>query len=141
MVLVINVIDAAIVWWKVQKRIRENPALRPGYLTLIKVFLLAKSVPWLVMGIGVMKGGLSWQDYLDPNRSNPWVVAWLLSLLFLLLLYFYWICFRQGAEILIRYPGVLRRNRNNPKIFKIEATISLFIFVVATIVFFAQKPG
>jgi hypothetical protein len=76
MFIVITCLNAATWRWRARRHIAVNPALAPGYRRLIRSWLVFGNVPWVVMGLGIVFGGV--------------VAFWVASV--------YWIFFRRGAE-------------------------------------------
>jgi hypothetical protein len=99
-------LNAAIWWWNGRGRRRRDPSLVAGYRRLTLGFALWGSVPWLVMGMGAVIGGLPSVAYFDP-ANGPWVLAWYASILAIYALLGHWIFLRGGAEEVARHPGLL----------------------------------
>jgi hypothetical protein len=139
--IVANGLNAVIFWMKAQPYIQKQPDLRPGYIRLIRGFLLSMNVPWVVMGFSLTTGGVSsTADYLYPRTGNQLVVAWWISVWSLILLLSHWILFRGGAEHLIKHPGLLRGNPTNPKTIKLLWLLAVIGNIVASGVIFSLKP-
>jgi hypothetical protein len=96
-------------WWhKGRDAIAQKSELREGYKKLIRGFILWGSIPWLLMGFGLLLGGVdSIFDYLQPRKANPWVMVWYLSAIVLLVLFLWWIFARGGAQKIVDHPGLL----------------------------------
>ena len=64
---------------------------------LLRIFAIATTVPWLVMGIGQLSGFTPtvWY-YFRPQDGNPFVIAWL-GIIFLLSCVFAWWVFLAGG--------------------------------------------
>jgi hypothetical protein len=111
--------NGAIWWWRAQVNIRGNPELRQGYLKLIRGWLLFANLPWVVMGFGILFGGVpSTFHYFNP-RNGPMVVAWYATIVALWIASVYWIFFREGAQTLIEYSGLLSLPSRNPNTIKL----------------------
>ncbi len=139
--LLTNVLNALIFWFRAQSYIQQNPALKPGYIRLIRGFLIGMSIPWIVMGIGLQTGQVATiVDYFYPRSGNQTVIAWWVSIWASLLLYIYWIWWRQGAEKLVQHPGLMRGNPTNPKTIKLGSVLILVSGLIAHGIIFLQEP-
>jgi hypothetical protein len=117
--MIVTCANGAIWWRRAQVTIRRNPELREGYIKLICGWLLFANVPWVVMGIGILFGGVpSIFHYFNP-RNGPMVVAWYATIVALWIASVYWLFFRQGAETLIEFPGLLSLPGSNPRTIKL----------------------
>lgn len=62
-------------------------------------FAVGAAAPWFVMGLGQLSGQTrSVFDYLRPQDTNPFVLAWIALVLLLSALQGWWIAFGGGAE-------------------------------------------
>lgn len=133
----INFLNGEIGWVRAQSHIRRNPDLKPGYIKLIRGFVVSMSMPWILMGIGMGTGQVTrLADYFYPQLGNQAVIAWWVSIWALLLFYSYWIWFRNGAEKLVKYPGLMRGNSTNPAMIKLGWSLSLIGAAIAHIILF-----
>jgi len=105
--IAVTFLNAAIWWWNGSGRRKRDPGLVAGYRRLTRGFALWGSVPWLVMGMGTLIGGLDAVAYFDP-ANGPWVLAWYASILAIYALLAHWIFLRDGAEQVARHPGLLQ---------------------------------
>jgi hypothetical protein len=71
---------------------------------------MVSSVPWVVMGIGSVIGGVPdvWH-YLRPQGRNPYVIAWFASLLVVAVTAACWVLLRGGAEKIVAYKLIRSR--------------------------------
>ena len=90
--------------------ISKNPDLESGYHTLIFGFLFWANIPWIVMGVGCIKNNLTFRDYLNPQYAHPYLIAFFISVLFVYTAGSYWLFIADGAEMLVRYPGLFISN-------------------------------
>ena len=61
------------------------------------------------MGVGVLVGGVpSVFHFMNPRSGDPYVSAWLGSVVLLWILGSHWMFGRRGAEQLVRHPGLIR---------------------------------
>jgi hypothetical protein len=101
---------------RARKHIAARPELEPGYRSFVKAFLIWGNLPWIVMGIGCVFGGIpSVFAYFRPRGGNPYVIAFYASVVLFWLLSTNWIVFRGGAEMLATHPGILNLNFKNPR--------------------------
>ncbi len=117
--------NGAIWWYRARRRTADAPALGPGYRRLIRGWLIYGNLPWLVMGIGMVIGGVPtiWH-FFDP-KNGPFVLAWYASVVLLWALSIYWLFFRGGAEALVAHPGLLRSPVNSPRAIKLYFLLAL----------------
>ena len=107
-------------WFRARNRIAENPELQEGYNQLFKGFFLSMSLPWLVMGIGIVLGGVpSYMEFFQPRNGNSFVLAFWLVILLLAAVGFWWVYFQEGAEFLAKHPGALGARITSPLLVKI----------------------
>ncbi len=114
--ILIDCINGVIWWGRAQSKIAVDPTLEKGYRTLIRGWLIYGSLPWLVMGAGILCGAVpSTLHYLNP-RNGPFVIVFYATVVVLWIASFQWLFFRGGAEALLAHPGLLNlpRNLNRP---------------------------
>jgi len=113
----------ALVWWRRGRdHIARKPELGQGYKRLVLGFIFWGSVPWAVMGLGLLVGGVSsCQDYLKPQGANPWVLAWYVTVICLWVLSLWWIFGGNGAQALVDHPGLFNFPLPKPKHVKLLA--------------------
>jgi hypothetical protein len=134
-------LNAAILWQRSQRHIRENPALAPGYATLLRGYWICSTLPWVVMGIGIVLGGIPEIVYfLHPRTTNPYVLAWWGTYWLVVGFITHWMLFRGGAEMMIAHPGFVRARSITPKGLKLYWLLALAGSVVFTVVMFSQTP-
>lgn len=135
--LLTNVLNSIIFWFRAQPYIQQNPVLKPGYIRLIRGFLIGMSIPWVIMGIGLGTGQVATiTDYFHPRSGNQAVIAWWVSIWALFLFYSHWIWCQQGAEKLVQHPGLARGSPTNPKAIKLNSILMLVIGLIAHGMFF-----
>ena len=73
---------SAVVWWRRGRgHIARKPELGQGYKRLVLSFVFCGNIPWAVMGLGLLVGGVtSLQGYLKPREASLWVLAWSIGL-------------------------------------------------------------
>lgn len=105
--IVMTVLNAVIFRFRAQKHIKKHPELAEGYYALIKGFVLWGNIPWIVMGVGTVFGGVPTVfHYFRPNDGNPFVLAFFISVIALWLLGTYWLLYRGGAQSIVDHPGM-----------------------------------
>jgi hypothetical protein len=121
-----------VTWWiRGKKEMAQHPELAAGYRSLIRGWVVYGNIPWVVMGIGILFGGVpSVFDYFNP-RNGPFVVAWYVSAVALWIATAYWIFLRGGAEAVVRHPGLLNWPAPRPSGIKALVALSLLSGVVA----------
>lgn len=138
--IIINGVNAVIAWIRSQQYVQKKPALRSGYVKLILSIFLCLNIPWIVMGLGLTSGSVSnFANYFYPRYGNPFILAYWASILGLIFVYNTWIWFAGGAEILIKYPGILKFNPSNPKTIKLTSLLLLISCTFITVVIFSLE--
>ena len=137
--LLVTWLNTVIFKVRSQSHIRDNPALAPGYATLIRGFLVCSSLPWLVMGFGIVVGDVPtiWH-FLYPNTSDPYVLAWWITYWLTIGFVAYWVILCGGAKIMVSHPGFLRGNPTNPQLIKLFWLLALAVATAFTVIMFNQ---
>lgn len=118
--VLVNIVNGAIWWYRGKSHRERDPSLVDGYRSLITGFVGWGSIPWFVMGAGMIFGGVrSPFAYLDVRSPNLFVRAFFLTVFVLWGLSIYWLFARGGAEKLVRHPGLLQPNMTNPTVIKL----------------------
>lgn len=118
--IAVTVANALILKFRSRAHIQRQPELAAGYQRLFNGVLFWGNLPWVVMGIGIVFGGVhSVFSYFRPRDGNPFVLAWFAVVIALWLLGFYWIFARRGAEFLVEHPGLLRGTPKSPTMIRI----------------------
>lgn len=116
----VTVFNAFYLKARSQKNIAKQPELKEGYDQLFKGYLIYSNIPWIVMGIGVLLGGVPGVfDFLRPRDGNIFVLAFYATVVILWILSIWWIYFKGGAEFLIKYPGVFNQDIKSPILLKV----------------------
>ena len=124
--IVVTIINALFLKARSSKIVKDNPDLRDGYDQLFKGYLFYMNIPWMVMGIGMIVGGVpSTFSYFAPRHGNFFVIAFHVSILILWFLSIWWLYFKGGAEFLVKYKGVFNRDIQSPLLIKIFFGISM----------------
>jgi hypothetical protein len=118
--ILVTVINAFYLKARSQKFIAKQPELQEGYDQLFKGYLTYLNIPWIVMGIGVLFGGVPGIfGFFRPRDGNIFVLAFHASVVILWILSIWWVYFKGGAEFLVKYPGVLNQDIKSPILLKI----------------------
>jgi hypothetical protein len=138
--IAVTVVNALILKFRSRAHVQQQPELAAGYQQLFNGVLLWGNLPWVVMGIGILFGGVpSTFSYLRPRDGNPFVLAWFGVVVAFWLLGFYWLFTRRGAEFLVEHPGLLRGNPKSPTMIRFFYCLMVACGVVALcFMFFAD---
>jgi hypothetical protein len=137
--IAVTFVNAAIFRARASQHIRANPELSEGYRTLINGFVTWGNLPWLVMGIGCVFGGVpSVFNYFRPRDGNPYVLSFLASVVLVWVLGTYWIILRDGAAMLVKYPGLLNINLKSRRAVMIYWFLGLAGGVAGIIIMFSR---
>jgi hypothetical protein len=133
-------LNAAILKARSVRHVERDPALQPGYDTLIRGYLTWMNIPWVVMGLGVLVGGVPsvWQ-FFQPRDGNPFVLAWFASVFALWVVSADWIFRRGGAELIATHPGVLSYNVSSSCVVKFFWVMCLIGGVAGFTMMWTQK--
>lgn len=145
--IVITMLTAGLWHWSGGRHIARDPALADGYRSLIKGMVIYGNIPWVVMGVGIVFGGVpSAFHYLLPQDMNPFIPAFYGSVFLIWVLVSRWLFARGGAEMLARHPGLIYLHISSPRLIKaiwvfgliggILALIGMFV-----IMFFIEIPA
>jgi hypothetical protein len=142
--IAITCANAAVWWARGKKEIATHPELEAGYRVLVRGLVLYGNLPWIVMGVGIMFGGVpSVFHYFNP-RNGTFVIAWYVTVVALWVAVSYWIFLRDGAVALIRHPGLLNLPVQEPWVLKASVVLMLVGGVTAFAMMFfwdIQPPG
>jgi len=131
--------NAAIFRARAKKHIQQNPEMEEGYQKIIKGFVTWGNIPWIVMGIGCVMGGVpSVFHFFRPRDGNPYVLAFFASVFLIWIMGTYWLLFQGGAKMLVKHPGLLNVDCKSPTMLKIFWFLCLAGGVFAVIMMFTQ---
>jgi hypothetical protein len=137
-VIGVNFLNGFLLKERFKPYIQQNPSLEEGYVKIYRGSVIYTSLPFLVIGIGVIFGSVeSISDFflLGPNLYNPFILMFYVTLFTLWLLCAVWIFFLGGAEFLAEHPGVFKNTNPSPTEIKLYMTfgvagIAIFIIIV-----------
>jgi hypothetical protein len=131
--LVATFMNALIYRLRSYPHIARDGSLAAGYRSLIWGYLLSGVLPWAIVGLGVVSGGLpSTASLFHPREGNPYVAAFYLSVLAILALATYWM-FHGGAEAVVRHPGLMNIDMKNPGMLKLVWCLMVFGSVLGAV--------
>jgi hypothetical protein len=119
--------------------IQQNPSLEEGYVKIYRGFVYYASLPFIVMGIGTMFGGIkSPSDLFSvPNLQNPYVLAFYATLYLLWFLLVIWIFFMGGADFLEEHRGIFTNATPSATEIKLYMTFGLVGIAIFTAIVFS----
>ena len=118
--ILMTFLNGAIWWWRGRKDRERDPSLTEGYRALVRGFVTWGNLPWVIMGLGILVGGVpSVFHYFNPRYPNPFVTAFFGSIFLLWGAGTYWLFARGGAEQLARHPGLLQPPVTSPGLIKV----------------------
>jgi hypothetical protein len=135
-------VNALYFWGRSRSHVSQDPSLEDGYRKLFWGILVWGNIPWVIMGLGCLVGGVpSAFHYFRPRDGNAFVLAFFASVVIIWFLGTYWLFVRGGAEMIVRHPGLLSgpfgRDITSPAMVKVYwclclaggiwATISMFV--------------
>jgi hypothetical protein len=133
-------VNVLMIRFRAKRHIRENPDLATGYSTIIRGLAIWGNIPWIVMGIGCLFGDVpSVWHFLRPSDGNPFVLAFFVSVFVIWILGSIWLFFRNGAELLVRHPGVLNMDFKDPLMLKLMWCVCLAGGIAGVIMVFTQN--
>ena len=135
--VIINFVNAAIWWSRGRAEIAKNPALKWGYVRLIRGYLIYGNIPWLILG-GAFE--------LPRAFRGPLLIAFAVTVVGYWIAGLYWLAFRGGAEDLAAHPGILRGRAQDPRTVKAQTlgimvvTFAALLLVIGFFVFVGAPP-
>ena len=76
MFIVVTSLNGAVWWHRAKPVIAAHPERRESYRRLIRGFLFWGNLPWVVMGLGILVGGVPTVFHYFNPRNGPFVIAW-----------------------------------------------------------------
>jgi len=134
--------NAALFWMRARKKIAAQPELKRDYLTIIRGFVVYGSIPWAIVGIGVLSRQMPTSIHVvRPRDGNPFVLAFYASFFILWFATTHWIFFRGGAQQLANCsdiwtwrPNPLLQSARAVKAWWILCSIGAFFAVIMAFV-------
>ena len=102
--------------------VARRPELADSYGRVMWGNTLFYSLPWIVMGSGIMLGGAQAFDYFHACSGNPFVAAFHLTVFLQVLTLSLWVLFFGGGAYLARYM------ERSPLVVKLQCLgVTLFV--------------
>jgi hypothetical protein len=73
--IVVTCANAAMWWRRAQAVIAQHPERRESYRRLVLGFVVWGNLPWVVMGLGIVIGGVPTVFHYFNPRNGPFVVG------------------------------------------------------------------
>jgi hypothetical protein len=130
--LAVTFVNAVIWRRRAQPFLQKHPDREEGVRVILRGWVTFLSIPWVVMGIGIVLGGVPGVfSYFSPRTGGPFVLAWWGSNFVLWLLAGFWLFAMDGAEKLIKYNAPLNLRTENPSMVKLYFVISVIAGAIA----------
>jgi hypothetical protein len=140
-----TIINALIFWVRSRHHGYNDPSLEGGYCQLFWGILTWGNIPWVIMGLGILVGGVpSTFHYFRPRDGNPFVLAFFASVFIIWALGTYWLFVRNGAEMITRHPGLFNGDIKSPAFIKLFWCLCLAGGIVGAVAMFVTDivpPG
>ncbi len=135
--IALTFLNAGVFWYRARRHISAAPELAEGYATIIRGFVIWGNIPWVVMGIGSVLGGVpSVFHFFRPRDGNPFVLAFFASVILIWILGTIWLLFRGGAEMLVNHSGLFNVVIKSPNMLKLFWFLCLAGGIFAVIMMF-----
>jgi hypothetical protein len=132
--ILVTFLNAATFALRGRRQIQVHPELRDGYSSIIRGFVTWGNLPWVVMGIGCVYGGVpSVFSFFRPRDGDPYVLAFFCSVFLVWALGTYWLLCLGGAQKLVDHPGLLNIEIKSPRGVLVYWFLSLAGGIVATV--------
>jgi len=97
------------IWWRRGKIVRQNyPARIASYKRLMKWFIAAGSIPWLLLGAAQIAGEYKYVfEIFDYWNAGLWTAGFYISAVILGVAANYYVFAKNGAKELSEHPGLL----------------------------------
>ena len=136
--------NGGIIWWKARAEIAENPECADELRDFIRGFVILLSIPWVVMGVGVVFGGVpTLFHFFKPKDLNPFVLGYHAAIFLDIAFVVRWIYFKGGAEFMAEHPSTMQGMPASPAAIKSLNTLMIlgaFIAEIAMWVIDFQVP-
>jgi len=112
---------------KVNQYIEENPDLERGYRNFILWNTILTSIPFLIIGFGIVTGQLKDIFEVFDFNSDKWVVKSFFTYIASLWLFgFCWIHFFNGGKFIEKHRGIYQISFLNKKIHPTEKQVKIY---------------
>jgi hypothetical protein len=140
MFIVVTFANAIIIKIRAKKNIERDPSLKLGYDTIFKGMITWGNIPWIVMGTGILTGNVPtiWH-FFRPQDGNPFVIIFFISIFTIWLLGTYWLFVKNGAEMLVKHPGIFRSDFSSHNMVKFFWLLSLAGGIAGVIMMFTMN--
>lgn len=102
--ILIAIINTYNLWREGKERVAQNPELENGWKKIPVIHLILHGLPFVVMGIGIVFGDVeSVWDFLGETKLNPYVLAFHLITVLMIISLFSWTLFFGGAKFLNKH--------------------------------------
>lgn len=108
-IVCIVVLFATAAFWRMEAkdRIRADPTLRQPMNRLYGGFVFWLSLPFLVMGLGIVTGNVDTVfHYMSLDTDNPYIIGFLFLLFAEDALFMYWVFFQHGDQRLALHTEI-----------------------------------
>ncbi|RLC13765.1 MAG: hypothetical protein DRI57_15660 [Deltaproteobacteria bacterium] len=135
--IIVTFANAITMKIRAKKNIERDPSLKPGYDAIFKGMITWGNMPWILMGAGILTGNVPniWH-FLRPKDGNPFVIVFFISIVTIWLLVTYWLFVKNGAEMLVKHPGIFRSDFSSPNMVKFFWVLILAGGIVGVIMTF-----
>jgi len=104
--ILVTVINGVTSQRSVKPAIERDPLLADGYRCLFRGYYVWMNVPWVLMGLGIVFGGVGTMQHYFLAFDRAPVVLWWCAMAGLQAYGSVWMLLRGGAETLARHPGL-----------------------------------
>lgn len=88
----------------------QNPDLKKGYDNYFMGYLILGSIPWLLVGLGVLSGQVdSIFDFFNPKSEKIFIQLFFGYLILIWMFGIWWVYFNKGAEFIEKHPGIVEQ--------------------------------
>jgi hypothetical protein len=110
----VTIVNALLISKRGRLHAETHPELLPGYEGAFKPILVYGSLPWLVMGVGIIVGGRRVTQFMMGRPSDPFVLAFYATIVLIHVRFAWWIFAMSGAEFLSEHFALIQdiRRRN-----------------------------
>ena len=103
------IVNGTFAWLRAYKVYKDRPEELSRYVTVIRGYIAWPSIPWLIMAIGIMTGGVpSFYHFARVRDGNPFVISFYICAFLLWVIGTRWVFARGGADLLAKYPVAIR---------------------------------